>query len=513
LPTAASSTDLRRDLSDLRALVAFRQAMVRDRSRQRLRQVFVGLGLLTLAAAVLPVFLPGAGTSSASDDWMPLLPLIFIGFLLLVASSSVASGGGRELVARDHAVAFPISPATDHFGALVMAPLNVAWLLQIWLVLGVTVYVAGPVGVVSGAPLVLVWAAFSTAVGQISGWTMEAVRRGPGGAWAARGLLAILGVVAGVLVATGTGQALVDALPTRFVIEAAVDPRPSWPLVFLFLLAATWAAVLAGVPAARLALRRPERDEQRLDATHYRARPIPTGGSDAWGDVRTLLRVDRAAVLRSVPMRRGLLVLTVLPGLGGLVSGLNWDFVILMPGLVGSGVALLFGVNGWALDGRGALWRESLPVRPQLVFAARTAVLTEMTLLAAVAATFLAGLRAGRPDAAVVSALLCGTVVIVLQIVATSARWSVRNPYAVDLRSARAVPAPPVVMLGYSARLALGTTCTGMVFSGLAQVDGWLASPIFAVPFLVWSGTRLLRARRAWCKPGTRAHVVSIVAA
>jgi hypothetical protein len=75
------------------------------------------------------------------------------------------------------------------------------------------------------------------------------------------------------------------------------------------------------------------------------------------------------------------------------------------------------------------------------------------------------------------------------------------------------VAAPPVAMLGYSARLALGTTLASTVFQGLARVDNWLASPIIAVPLLLWSGTRLLLARRAWCKPATRAHVVTTVAA
>ena len=51
-------------------------------------------------------------------------------------------------------------------------------------------------------------------------------------------------------------------------------------------------------------------------------------------------------------------------------------------------------------------------------------------------------------------------------------RWSVRHPYAVDLRSARATPAPPVVMVGYSARLALTTTLTGLVFEVATSVGG-----------------------------------------
>ena len=49
-------------------------------------------------------------------------------------------------------------------------------------------------------------------------------------------------------------------------------------------------------------------------------------------------------------------------------------------------------------------------------------------------------------------------------------RWSIARPFAVDLRSARATPAPPVVMAGYSARLAVVTTMTGLVFSGLAEL-------------------------------------------
>lgn len=510
MPTATSSTDLRRDLSDLGALVAFRRSMVRGKSRRRLRRAWLALGLVTLCAAVVPAYLPGAGSSGASHEWMPLLPLTYTAFLLLAAGSSVASGGGRELVSRDHAVAFPISPATDHFGALLMAPLNIAWLLQSWLLLGLTTYVAGPVGLLTAPLLVLLWAAMCTAVGQVAGWIMEAVRRGPGGVWAARGVLAAFGAIAGLVVATGSGPEMVDAVHARLVIDAAVDPGLSWPLVLLVLLAITAATVMAGIPAARIALRRPSGEEERLDTGHHRAREVPTGPA---GDLRMLIRIDRNAVLRSLPLRRGLLVLTLLPGLGGLVTGVEWDFVILLPGLIASGVALLCGVNAWALDGRGALWRESLPVDPALVFAARSVVLAGMAGGAAVLGTVLAGLRADTPTPSIVAALICFTVVVVLQTVATSARWSVRNPHAADLTSARAVPAPPVTMLGYSSRLALSTTCTGMVFQGLAGIDAWQAAPIFALPFLVWSSVRLLRARRAWCSPATRSHVVTTVAA
>lgn len=513
MPTAASSTDLRRDLTDLRALVAFRRGMVRDKSRRRLRIVFVTLLLITVGSAVLPAFVLGAGSQSAVDTWGVVLTPAYAAFVLMAAGSSIASGGGRELVSRDHAVAFPISPAADHFGALLMAPLNIAWLLQFWLLLAVTTYVAGPVGAFSGPPLVIAWAALGTALAQVSGWLMEALRRGPSGVLLTRALLVAGGLVVGTLVALGVARDVLEAVPSRLVVDAALDPGPSWPFLLAGLLVLTTATVLAGIPAARLALRRPARDEQRLDAGHHRSRPIVTGPDGAWDDFRLLRRVDRAAVLRSVPLRRGFLVLAVLPGLGGLAAGLTWDILILMPGLVAAGIALLFGVNAFALDGRGALWRESLPVDPRLVFDARSVVLAELTLLAAGATVVLSAIRAPVPAAAEVSALVCSAAVVLVQVVATSARWSVRHPYAVDLRSARAVAAPPVAMLGYSARLALGTTVVGTVFQAAAQTGTWQMSPIIAVPMLVWSGARLVRARRAWCRPAVRSHVVTTVAA
>ena len=86
--------------------------------------------------------------------------------------------------------------------------------------------------------------------------------------------------------------------------------------------------------------------------------------------------------------------------------------------------------------------------------------------------------------------------------VATSLRWSVRSPYAVDLRSSRATPAPPLVMVGYSSRLALSTTFTGLLF-GVTRVAPWTYSVVLAVPFLLWSGLKLFRTANRWA---TRRH-------
>jgi len=224
-----------------------------------------------------------------------------------------------------------------------------------------------------------------------------------------------------------------------------------------------------------------------------------------------MLRIDRAAVWRSVPLRRGLLVLALMPGGVALAGNLDWQMLTILPGLVASGCALLFGVNTWCLDGSGALWRDSLPASPRSVFFVRAVVLLEVLLCSAALTLVLAALRAGAPTAAEVTALLCSTFVVSLQVVAASMRWSIARPFSVDMRSARATPAPPVVMAGYSARLALVTTMTGLIFSGFAQVDDLRYAVMVAALFLLWSAWRLERAAQRWDDPVTRSRVISVV--
>jgi hypothetical protein len=206
-----------------------------------------------------------------------------------------------------------------------------------------------------------------------------------------------------------------------------------------------------------------------------------------------------------------MVVLTLFPGLVALAGSFHWDMLGVFPGLVASGGALLFGVNAWCLDGRGALWRESLPVASRLAFVSRALVLLEIMLVAITATMVLASLRAGTPTTSQLVAVVCAALVVAVQVVATSLRWSVRHPYAVDLRSARATPAPPLVMVGYSARLALMTTLTGLVFNVTGRLPwGWSLLP--AVPLLAWALVTLLRTAAAWDEPEQRARVVATVA-
>ena len=125
----------------------------------------------------------------------------------------------------------------------------------------------------------------------------------------------------------------------------------------------------------------------------------------------------------------------------------------------------------------------------------------------------LAAVRAGLPTPAELTAIAMLVAVVTVQVLAAAMRWSAQRPFPVDMRSARATPAPPGVMIGYSSRLALSTTFTGLFFSYLARADDWRLAILFSIPLLAWSTRRLYRARLVWLDPVQRARVVLAVAA
>ncbi|HEY3530474.1 MAG TPA: hypothetical protein VGK78_15120 [Nocardioides sp.] len=521
MPTALSWTDpgttayakpghvaaAHRAVADVAILFRFRKQAVRRRHLARaLSLIFLAI---TLGAASIPAFTPGAhATHGKSVDVLVLVPSAMAAILVLNMASAIASGGGRELISRDQAASYPISPTTDHLGALLLAPLNIAWMIQAWVLLGMVAY-ATPLRLLVQTQLTIVlWLVFSTASGQVVAWTMEAIRRGPFGIAISRGLLVILGLLAAAVQLTGNAGNFFDQVPTLWLfLHALAGWSWRWAYGIGLLLAASLVAVALGAMPAHLAARRMPRDEARMETDQHEPRPMP---STVLG---ILVRTDRASVWRSVPMRRGVLVLAVGPGLVALFGDLHWAQMTILPGLVASGGALLFGVNAWCLDGRGALWRENLPAPATALFDARTLILAEFLGVASLITVLVGALRAGLPNAEELAALLATLVVVTLQVVGAALRWSLKHPYPVDLRSARATPAPPAAMVGYSARLATCTTFTGLVFSGCAHVPDWRLSVIVAIPCMLWSATRLARTRRRWEDPLTRALVVSTVAA
>ena len=203
-----------------------------------------------------------------------------------------------------------------------------------------------------------------------------------------------------------------------------------------------------------------------------------TGGADrrpagtpartvAGSRAREMLATDRASVWRSPSLRRGLLVLGILPGAVAAVAGLDWPSLVLLPGLVAAGAGLLFGVNAFCLDGTGAVWLASLPGD------ARRAVLGQgpgrrRGLRGRRRLTVAAGAsRAGRPPTAGEAVALVGV------------RGRRRAPGGRDLHGALGDPTAsgptcagpatrpprPGSMAAYSARLAVSTTLVAVLFS------------------------------------------------
>ncbi|MBM7517419.1 hypothetical protein [Nocardioides nitrophenolicus] len=478
MPTARSWPEPARALADIRHLLWFRRAAVRRPRAAAL--ALVGLGGVTVAAVVLPALL-GPG-----DDLDRLLRPALVAVVLVAVSGAVAAGGGRELLARDPASVFPVSPVTDHLGALLLAPLSAGWLIQAWGLLGLTAAVAGP----GAVPVALAWLVAATALAQAVGWAGEYLRR--------RGVLAWFAVpLAGL-----------GALPAPLVADAVRHGGPAAQAVaFVALLAATILLVAVGSVLAVVTARRVPRDETRRETATHAPRPLPRS------DLALLRRTDRASVWRSVPLRRGTLLLALAPGAVALAGGLDWSSLVLLPGLVASGCVLLFGVNLWCLDGRGMLWRESLPVPPRTVVAARVWVLVEVLLGGSGLTLALGAVRAGRPSGPEVLAVVLALAVVVGQAVSAALRWSLAHPYAVDLRSARATPAPPLVMVGYSLRLAVATTLSGLLLAGLAGVGRVDLLATAAIGLLAVSALRVVRAARRWEDPERRAGVVAVVVA
>lgn len=501
MPTGPSSrAELRRAVRDVRHLLWFRAATVR-RPRAALAALVAMVGL-TAVAAVAPAWL------DVERDLAPLLPAGLVALVVVSIGGAVAGAGGRELLARDPAAIHPISPMTDHLGALLLAPLNAGWLIQTWALLGLGAVIAGPAHLAGAQVMTLAWIGAATALGQAVAWAVESVRRGPRGPAVVRGVVGgavALLALAGVL---PEGRRLLLDGPAGAVAAVVASPRPlSVALSVVLLGVVTLGCVLLGGRFAQLTARRVPRDEGRLETRTHEARPNPRS------DLAVLRRIDRASVWRSVPLRRGTWLLAVAPGAVALAGGLDWSGLVLLPGLVASGCVLLFGVNLWCLDGRGMLWRETLPVAPRTVLLARALVLAEVLLGAGLVTVLLGAVRAGTPSATQLAGVVLALLVVVGQAVSAGLRWSAARPHAVDLRSARATPAPPLVMVGYSLRLALATTLTGLLLGALAaggRTDLLLGA---TAAFLLVSGLRVARAARRWEDPVRRAVVVAVVAA
>ena len=222
MSTALSWTELRASRQDLRSLLAFRRTGLTSHSRRRMRVVGAFVLLLTVGAAVGPAYLGGEQPREHGGQMLALLPSLCLGFLVLAVFNAVAAAGGREIIPREQAIAFPVSTTTDHLGALLLAPLNIAWIAQAWTLLGVTSYALGTQRLWAYELPILLWILVSTALAQVAGWLAEGVRRGQHGIAIFRSVVLVLAAGAVALVVTGNLTNLLDRSPTAELLDARV---------------------------------------------------------------------------------------------------------------------------------------------------------------------------------------------------------------------------------------------------------------------------------------------------
>ena len=65
---------------------------------------------------------------------------------MLAMLAPLVSGGGYELYPADQLVAYPVRPATVFRSTLVLAPVNLAWMLNVVALFVVTGFAAGDLG-------------------------------------------------------------------------------------------------------------------------------------------------------------------------------------------------------------------------------------------------------------------------------------------------------------------------------------------------------------------------------
>jgi hypothetical protein len=492
--------------AQLRALFAFVFSTVSPRFARWFRWLLAGLGVLALAMIAL-----AATAGPAAPDYQVLLPSAWLAVFVSTTLAAIGAAGGRELLPRAQASIYPITPATDYLGATALLPFNITWLLQSLALLCATAWCTGwSFGMIPSLLLTVLWIVSCTLVGQAVAWTIELIR--------STALGSRLVLATGVLLVAAVAWAvheqglvrLFDAAPTRrYALVAALgsDARLElWPRAVAEPLVAGALALLVGLQLARLRARIRPRNRGVGEARPVRPRPDPAGVFTA------VLRLDRASVWRSAPLRRGVLILVLVPGVAAALAALDWTMVTLLPGLVASGAGLLFGVNAFCLDGPGALWRSTLPAPPRLLLLVRGVVTAETCLTAAVLVVAIAVVRApAGPSAGELTGVLVAMVAGPIHVTSHCLRWSVRNPHAATLRSERDQPAPPAAMAGYAARLAVGTTGMGLVLGVLGQIDIPAASVTFGLMIILLAARRVLRTLRLWEDPDVRGRVLATV--
>jgi hypothetical protein len=440
---------------------------------------------------------------------LALAPAAFLGFGFLAVVAPLAAGGGAELVPSAQLVAFPVRPLTMFLGGLVLAPINLVWVTQLVVLAAETSYLTLDGNPAAGAITTVAYVACLTVLGQAIAWGVVGLRQTRTGRRTVAAVACALAVAASVLVRTGRAGDVLEASPTRTVVHAiSVGPGRLWVLTTLALEVMAVVGLIVGARLCGWALRRPS-DVRVSTASATLRRPSlqPT-------PLQQLISTDRRSVWRAPALRRGALVLAVLPSFVAVAAALPWQSLVVLPGLVAAGAGLMFGINAFSLDGSGAVWLATLPHDPRLVARAKLSILIETVSIAVLIAGLTGSLRSpGGPtpteaSAIFTSGLACGSLVI-----ATCMALSVSRPHRADLSGPRDAVAPPGALTAASARLALPAGLLGLLLEVATSTDVWWFPLLVGAPVVLGSGLSVARSLRRYDDPLVRARIVQVVSA
>lgn len=496
----------------LLALLVLRWRMIRSSS---VRLSIAALTFVPLAAVALGLLALQNVPDEQRLNLALATPTFYVGFAILTLLAPLVSGGGYELYPSDQMVSYPARPATIFRGTLVLAPINLAWMVNVialFLVTGVAVAEGDQalVPIARGLLVVAMFVAAATTFGHAVGWLVMGVRQTRRGRLVTNlmGVCALAGALAVVwanLVVT-----LLEEAPTTEVLLGAYAGYQAnydrYAFTLLVLVAVTLVSLKLGDHATAWALRRPGDHADRGSSRSASRRPTRHSALIA------LVAIDHASIWRSTPLRRGVLVIVLVPGIIAALAGMRWQSLILVPGLIAAGAGLLFGINAFTLDARGAIWLSTLPGWSRPAFLAKSLVFTEIALAAVMSALIGGSLRAPPPvSAAEVTAAASAAVSCALIVVAIGMRSSLQHAHRAELEGPRDTPAPPGVMAMQSIRFASVTTVTSLYFAALSVAGVWWIPvagfiPVATFAFLHWQQTAA-----AWQHPHVRAHVVTTV--
>lgn len=496
-------------LTQLRALMVLRWQMARTPGL-RVGIVLAAVTVLWLVHLVLGSgeLLDGPTLATALE----LAPSAYLGFGVLAVIAPLTAGGGNEVVPPDQLVSYPVRPSTQFFGGLLLAPLNLVWVVQLLVLAALTSYLTINGSLLRGATTTVAYVLCITVAGQALAWLVVGLRQTQNGRRLVVGAGALLLLTAVVVVRSGYGERLLDRAPTRSVTAGVIaggdGDLARWGLTTGLLLLIGVLALGLGGRICSWAMRRPGDI-----GLHRHTEPVRRRAAKG-SALRELVAVNRASVWRAPALRRGGLVLAVLPGLIAAGAAVPWESMIVLPGLVAAGAGLLFGVNAFCLDGSGAVWLASLPHEPRLVARAKMIVLAE-TVLAAVAVAAVAGsLRSpGVPTTAQVVAILASGLACSALVVAGGLKMSTTHPHRADLQGTRDAVAPPGALAMASARLALPAAFTGILLGSASQTGVWWLPLLLAMPIVLLAVLSVLRSLRRYDDPFRRARIVQTVAA